>query len=120
MKLLRESSVVLKRRLPQRWVNELIDAVRHAAQGKRYIDRRLASEMVLNPVEGDPLNSLTNRETEILRLMAGGFSNKEIANALDVSVQTVKWHLKNLFVKLNAGSRKHLVDRARILGIILD
>jgi LuxR family maltose regulon positive regulatory protein len=49
---------------------------------------------------------------------AANLSNKEIASALDLSVQTVKWHLKNLFGKLNAGSRKHLIDRARILGII--
>lgn len=55
---------------------------------------------------------------DALRLVAGNLSNKEIASALDLSVQTVKWHLKNLFGKLNAGSRRHLVDRARILGII--
>ncbi len=63
---------------------------------------------------------LTPKERDVLRLLANNLSNKEIAMALDLSVQTVKWHLKNLFGKLNAGSRKHLVDRARILGIILD
>jgi LuxR family maltose regulon positive regulatory protein len=63
---------------------------------------------------------LTPKERDVLRLLASNLSNKEIAMALDLSVQTVKWHLKNLFGKLNAGSRKHLVDRARILGILLD
>jgi LuxR family maltose regulon positive regulatory protein len=63
---------------------------------------------------------LTSKEQDVLRLLAGNLSNKEIASALDLSVQTVKWHLKNLFVKLNAGSRKHLVDRARMLGLIVE
>jgi LuxR family transcriptional regulator, maltose regulon positive regulatory protein len=63
---------------------------------------------------------LTPKERDVLRLLASNLSNKEIAMGLDLSVQTVKWHLKNLFGKLNAGSRKHLVDRARILGILLD
>lgn len=67
-----------------------------------------------------PSMLLTPKERDVLRLLANNLSNKEIAMALDLSVQTVKWHLKNLFGKLNAGSRKHLVDRARILGIILD
>ncbi|MGA7117395.1 MAG: response regulator transcription factor, partial [Hyphomicrobium sp.] len=49
--------------------DELIEAVKAASTGRRYIDKRLASDMVLNPVEGDPLSSLSTRETEILRLL---------------------------------------------------
>ena len=45
-------------------------------------------------------------------------SNKRIALALDIGGETVKWHMKNLFSKLSAGSREHAVDRARLLGII--
>ena len=45
-------------------------------------------------------------------------SNKLIARTLDVSNETVKWHLKNVFLKLSAGSRKHAIDRARLLGIV--
>jgi LuxR family maltose regulon positive regulatory protein len=78
------------------------------------------SHVHAEPKQVAPSMLLTPKERDILSLLANNLSNKEIANALDVSVQTVKWHLKNLFVKLNAGSRKHLVDRARILGIILD
>jgi LuxR family maltose regulon positive regulatory protein len=44
-------------------------------------------------------------------------SNKLIARTLDISNETVKWHLKNLYLKLSAGTRKHAVDRARLLGI---
>jgi len=61
---------------------------------------------------------LTPKEARILSLLANGRANKEIARAMDVGEQTVKWHLKNVFFKLNAASRKHAVDRARLLGLI--
>jgi len=61
---------------------------------------------------------LTPKEREILQLLARNFSNKEIAATLEVSDETVKWHLKNMYNKLKAGSRKHAVTRARTLGVI--
>ncbi len=60
----------------------------------------------------------TARELEILGALAQGRSNKEIARMLDVEPTTIKWHLKNLFAKLDAVNRRHAVDRARLLGII--
>ena len=62
--------------------------------------------------------TLTPKERSILLLLARNFSNKEIAKSIAVSDETVKWHLKNLFNKLDAGSRKHAVTRARSLGFI--
>ncbi len=61
---------------------------------------------------------LTPREGRILALLAAGMANKEIARAMDIGEQTVKWHLKNIFAKLNAVSRRHAVDRARLLGLL--
>lgn len=61
---------------------------------------------------------LTPREREVVQMLARSYSNKEIAIALRVSEQTVKWHLKRIFAKLNAGSRKHAVTRARALGVV--
>jgi LuxR family transcriptional regulator, maltose regulon positive regulatory protein len=61
---------------------------------------------------------LTPQEARILSLLAMGKANKEIARAMDIGEHTVKWHLKNLFFKLNAVSRKHAVDRARLLGLL--
>ena len=61
---------------------------------------------------------LTPKENEVLQLLAGNLSNKKIAQALDVGDQTVKWHLKNMFHKLQAGTRQHLLARARMLGIL--
>jgi LuxR family transcriptional regulator, maltose regulon positive regulatory protein len=61
---------------------------------------------------------LTPKEASILSLLASGMANKEIARAMDIGEQTVKWHLKNVFFKLNAASRRHAVDRARVLGLL--
>lgn len=65
-----------------------------------------------------PAGLLTPKEAEVLRLLVGGMSNKLIAKTMSISDETVKWHLKNLFSKLNAGTRKHAVDRARLLGLV--
>jgi LuxR family maltose regulon positive regulatory protein len=67
------------------------------------------------PVSG---GLLTPKEARILSLLATGKANKEIARVMDIGEQTVKWHLKNVFFKLNAASRKHAVDRARLLGLL--
>lgn len=61
---------------------------------------------------------LTSKESEVLDLLGKGLPNKAIARALDVSGETVKWHLKNLYVKLSAGSRRHAVERAKMLGLV--
>lgn len=63
---------------------------------------------------------LTLKEREVLTLLSRNLSNREIARAMDISEQTIKWHIKNLFSKLNAGSRKHAVARARMLGLVED
>ena len=61
---------------------------------------------------------LTPKEREVLQLLALNYSNKEIATALAIGDETVKWHLKKVYAKLDAGSRKHAVTRARALGLI--
>ncbi|WP_339788300.1 response regulator transcription factor [uncultured Imperialibacter sp.] len=61
---------------------------------------------------------ISQRELEVLQLMAAGKSNQEIADQLFVSLNTVKTHLKNLFEKLDVGRRTQAVDKARKLGIV--
>jgi LuxR family maltose regulon positive regulatory protein len=61
---------------------------------------------------------LTPKEGQVLQLLARRLSNKQIAAALDVGDATVKWHLKNVFMKLNVGTREHALQRARMLGIL--
>jgi LuxR family maltose regulon positive regulatory protein len=61
---------------------------------------------------------LTPREYDVVCHLASHMSNKEVALAMDLREETVKWHVKNLFQKLGAGDRKTVVRRARMLGII--
>lgn len=61
---------------------------------------------------------LTPREYDVVCHLASHMSNKEVALAMDLREETVKWHVKNLFQKLGAGDRKAVVRRARMLGII--
>jgi LuxR family maltose regulon positive regulatory protein len=61
---------------------------------------------------------LTPREHQILLLLSRHMTNKEIGNTVSISEETVKWHLKNIYGKLQAGTRKHVVTRAKMLGLI--
>jgi len=65
-----------------------------------------------------PSMVLTPKEREVLEYLARNLSNKEIAQAMAVGEETIKWHLKNLFGKLDAGTRKHVVRRAQLLGLL--
>jgi LuxR family maltose regulon positive regulatory protein len=71
-----------------------------------------------NPLRVVPSMVLTPKERQVLELLARNFSNKEVAQAMAVGEETVKWHLKNLFGKLDAGTRKHAVRRAQMLGLL--
>ncbi len=71
-----------------------------------------------NFVSLDQPDPLTERETEILRLMAGGFSNKEIANSLGVAEGTIKNHVSNILSKLGVRDRTRAVLKALELGLV--
>ncbi len=62
---------------------------------------------------------LTPRERDVLQGLANGLRNKQIAGTLGLSEETVKWHVKNLLDKLGGANRKHVVDRARQLGVVV-
>lgn len=96
-------------------MGELLDGVAPSAPPATAARPPHAEPKTLIAVTG---GLLTAKETEVLRLLANGLANKLIARTMDISEETVKWHLKNLFSKLNAGSRKHAVDRARLLGLV--
>ena len=76
------------------------------------------AQAVGNAPRALPSMVLTPKEREVLELLARNLSNKEIAQAMAVGEETVKWHLKNLFGKLDAASRKHVVRRAQLLGLL--
>ncbi|MDM4767164.1 helix-turn-helix transcriptional regulator [Pelomonas sp. SE-A7] len=68
--------------------------------------------------DGHAALRLTPKEHEVLKLLALNYANKEIATAMAIGDETVKWHLKKVYAKLDAGSRKHAVTRARALGLL--
>jgi LuxR family maltose regulon positive regulatory protein len=61
---------------------------------------------------------LSERELEILRLISSGLSNQEIADRLVIAISTVKWHVRQIFNKLNVNSRTQVLARARELSLI--
>ena len=61
---------------------------------------------------------LSERELEVLRWVAGGLSNAQIARQLSITVRTVKWHTGNIYAKLNVNSRTQAIAKARMLGIL--
>lgn len=106
--------------LIRRWVSS--GAITGAAP-RTFVDQVLAAAGApsgsLTPVAiASTAAQLTPKEFEVLKLLAGGLPNKRIAGTLGLSSETVKWHVKKVFTKLNAGSRQHAVDRARMLGLL--
>jgi LuxR family maltose regulon positive regulatory protein len=65
------------------------------------------------------LTPLRPREIEVLKLVADGQTNKEIANKLHISLRTVKFHMTSIFTKLEVDNRMHAVEKAKMLGILL-
>lgn len=93
---------------------ELIDTIRLVHAGHRRIPPEIAAEMAQHAAD----DALTTRETEVLRHVAGGNSNKIIASELALSEHTVKGHLKNILSKLDASDRTHAVMIALRRGIL--
>jgi DNA-binding NarL/FixJ family response regulator len=104
--------------LKQSASGELLAAIRAAAQGRQYVDSSLASHEArsFKPRIGRQQPRITDRETEVLRMMSLGHSNKDIAAALDVSVKTVEVHKANAMRKLGLHGRIDVVRYALLQG----
>lgn len=90
---------------------ELVEAVRRAAAGDRYLNPRLGARVAVEPPPGPP-DGLSEREVEVLRMIALGHTNVEIAEALYLSVRTVETHRAHIQQKLRLSSRSELVRYA--------
>jgi DNA-binding NarL/FixJ family response regulator len=92
----------------------LLAAVRAVARGKTYIDPSVARQAL----GAAPREDLTARETEVLRRLAQGLSNKEIAEALSIGEETVKTHVSNVLAKLEAENRAQAIVQALKRGLV--
>jgi DNA-binding NarL/FixJ family response regulator len=93
---------------------ELIDAIRAVHTGQKRIPAELASDLAGHAADEE----LTARETEVLRLIAAGNSNKLVAAHLSVAEETIKGHVKSILSKLGANDRTHAVAIALQRGMI--
>ena len=112
------SGYVLKQSAP----TELLQAIRAAAAGGQYLDSTLTARVTAGFLarEGRTVNkpgaTLSQREAEVLRLIASGYSNKEIAARLSLSVKTVEAHKANAMRKLGLNGRIDIVKYALLQG----
>ena len=93
----------------------LLAAVRAVARGKTYIDPSIGRQMLAGAV---PADDLTPRETDVLRHLALGRSNKEIARALAIGDETVKTHVANLLSKLQVENRAQAIVLSLKRGLV--
>jgi DNA-binding NarL/FixJ family response regulator len=93
---------------------ELLDTIRAVHAGQKRIPADVAAQLAEHVAD----DSLTARETEVLRLIAAGNANKLIADRLSITEETVKGHVKNILSKLGANDRTHAVTIGLKRGII--
>jgi DNA-binding NarL/FixJ family response regulator len=102
----------------------LMEAVRAAVRGESVLEPGVAAKLVLRvaqlpaPVPDPLIAPLSGRELDVVRLLAGGRSNREIASALFLAEGTVKNHVTSALAKLGARDRTQAALRARELGLL--
>lgn len=104
---------------------ELLTAIRAVARGEAYVDPALTRTMIEGYLESadaartpEQMNGLTAREIEVLKLIAEGYTNKEVAEKLVVSVKTVETHKAHIAGKLGVKSRVEWLRYAREKGLL--
>ena len=108
--------------LKQSEPHELLQAIRAVAAGGQYLDSALTAKVTAAFLDrdgkrtGKAVGTLSEREAEVLRLIASGYSNKEIAARLDLSVKTVEAHKANAMRKLELTGRIDIVKYAVMQG----
>jgi two-component system response regulator NreC len=98
--------------------DELVTAVRRAAAGQTYLNPQLGARMAAEPQPSGPPDDLSEREVEVLRMIALGHTNAEIAEQLYLSIRTVESHRAHIQQKLRRSSRADLVRYAIDHGLV--
>lgn len=107
--------------------SELVAMARRALAGEVAIPPRLAGQMLeefrrlsrLAPREQADVEELSSREMEVLKLVASGKTDKEIALDLSLSIHTIKTHLRNILAKLHVSDRKEAARTAKDIGLMV-
>jgi DNA-binding NarL/FixJ family response regulator len=97
-------------------VDQFLEAVRRVGDGGTALDPDVVSQLLTRSRRRDPLDSLTPRELDVLKLMAEGRSNTAIANALFLSGSAVEKHISNIFAKLGLPAADQ--DHRRVLAVL--
>jgi DNA-binding NarL/FixJ family response regulator len=95
--------------------DELVQAIHRVARGEMFIQPQIASRLIARLRTGAspvPTEKLTNRELEVLQLLARGLRNKEMATRLSVSERTINFHLTNIYQKLQVSGRTEALSKA--------
>lgn len=92
-------------------VEELVEAIRSVATGEGYLDPRLGSLLLAHHTAGRT-GVLSDRERQVLSLLARGLTGEAIADRLGLAAETIRTHLRNAMKKLNASTRAHAVALA--------
>ena len=106
-------------------LEELVEAVRTVLQGRRFLSASISERMIEIYIQNekaasvdDPYETLTNREREVLQMVAEGHSSTEIADRLTISARTVETHRSNLMRKLSLSNQTELIRYAIRKGIL--
>jgi DNA-binding NarL/FixJ family response regulator len=94
----------------------LVDALRRLADGETVVDPAIVSRLLTRRREADPLDELSDREREVLTLVAEGLSNSEIGRRLFITERTVEAHVKQVFLKLRIGQAP--TANRRVLAVL--
>jgi DNA-binding NarL/FixJ family response regulator len=99
------SGYILKRATPEQVLNAIRDVQQGGVPMSAEIARKVIMHFQTQTVTADEVEKLSQREREVLDLVVHGFSNKEIADRLSISVEAIRWHLKHIYQKLHVHSR---------------
>jgi len=97
-------------------VAEFVRAVERVANGESVVDGEVVSQVLGRHDQRGPLSELTGRETEVLELMAEGWTNQGLADRLSISPKTIETHVRNIFLKLGLHSDPD--EHRRVLAVL--
>lgn len=98
--------------------DELVRAIKAAVNGQVQLSPQAAAYLMREVRAPEPVDELTDRELDVLRLLAAGLSNKEIAYSLTIGEKTVKTHVSNILSKMNVVSRTQAALHAVKMGLV--